>query len=184
MAANRTRWVTIDTSALFAIDYLGLFTQLTYLFDRIHIPRCVRTEFSKKPGSRGTLSRICRDLHPYRFCYDADPLSLQLLLHEYTDPDPQKPRKHEGEIEAIVQAATIGAPIVIADDQQATEWAKGMNLECHATLWILDYLREQELIGSLVPMFARLRREDRWLPEAEIKRMLEKFNEEYPATTP
>jgi predicted nucleic acid-binding protein len=181
LAANRARWVTIDTSPLCAIEHLDLFSKLTFLFDQIHIPHRVRVEFEKKRGSRRTLPRIRRELSPYKYCNVADSVSIQLLLHEHVQTTPQKPREHEGEAEAIVQASQIGAPFVIVDEKQARKWAEGRGLVCRGTLWILDQLREQELIGPLGPMFAKLDREGIRLPKAEIKRLLQKFNEDEPS---
>jgi hypothetical protein len=45
-------------------------------------------------------------------------------------------------------------------------------------LWILDQLPGQELIGPLAPMFDKLRREAIRLPKAEVRRLLEKFDQE------
>jgi len=100
---------------------------------------------------------------------------VRLLLAE--EAVKKKPRQDEGEAEAIVQASQIGAPVVIVDDKRARRWAEARGLRCHGTLWILERLREQELIGDLRPLLTILRREQIRLLGPEVQRLLAKFNE-------
>ena len=44
MPRNRSREATIDTGCLIALQHLGLFAQLSLVFDRVYIPRRVREE--------------------------------------------------------------------------------------------------------------------------------------------
>jgi predicted nucleic acid-binding protein len=148
---------------------------VTLIFDQIHIPRRVREEYAKKPGSRRQLAHLRDELAPYRYCNIADEVSVRLLLAE--EAVKKKPRQDEGEAEAIVQASQIGAPVVIVDDKRARRWAEARGLRCHGTLWILERLREQELIGDLRPLLTILRREQIRLPGPEVQRLLAKFNE-------
>jgi predicted nucleic acid-binding protein len=100
---------------------------------------------------------------------------VRLLLAE--EAVRKKPRQDEGEAEAIVQASQIGAPVVIVDEKRARKWAEARGLKCRGTLWILERLREQELIGALRPLFTILHRGQIRLPEPQVQRLLTKFNE-------
>jgi predicted nucleic acid-binding protein len=135
----------------------------------------VREEYAKKPRSRTQLALLRRELAPYRYCNVADEISVRLLLAEETVR--KKPRQDEGEAEAIVQASQIGAPVVIIDEKRARRWAEARGLQCRGTLWILERLREQDLIGALRPLFTVLDREQIRLPPPEVRRLLAKFNE-------
>lgn len=152
-----------------------MFRQAALLFDQIHIPRRVRQEYAKKPRSRTQLARLRNELAPYRYCNVADEVSVRLLLAE--EAGRRKPRQDEGEAEAIVQASQIGAATVIVDEKRARRWAEARGLQCRGTLWILDQLREQELIGALKPLLRILDREQIRLPGPAVQRLLAKFNE-------
>lgn len=147
MRINRSRWATIDTSSLCALEHLDLFRLTTLLFDQIHIPRRVREEYTKKRRSRAALERLREDLAPYRYCNVADEVSVKMLLAE--EAVRRTPRADEGEAEAIVQASQIGAPVVIVDEKRARKWAQSRGLQCRGTLWILEQLKERDLIGRL-----------------------------------
>lgn len=122
MPRNRSRWATIDTSALCALEHFDLFRQVALLFDLIHIPRRVREEYAKKRRSRTRLAQLRSDLAPYRYCNVADEVSVRLLLAE--EAVRRRPRQDEGEAEAIVQTSQIGAPIVIVDQRRARKWPR------------------------------------------------------------
>ena len=76
-----------------------------------------------------------------------------------------------------MQAFQIGAPVVIIDERRARRWAEARGLQCRGTLWILEQLRERELIGALRPLFTILDREQIRLPRPEVRRLLAKFKE-------
>lgn len=135
----------------------------------------MRQEYAKKPRSRTQLAHLRKELAPYRYCNVADEVSVRLLLAE--EAVRKKPRQDEGEAEAIVQASQIGAPVVIIDEKRARRWAEARGLQCRGTLWILERLREQELIGALRPLLTILDREQIRLPGPEVRRLLAKFNE-------
>jgi predicted nucleic acid-binding protein len=148
---------------------------MAFLFDEIHIPRRVREEFRKRPQSRRLLTRLRTELAPYKYCNQADEISVKLLLAG--DSMKKKPRQDEGEAEAIIQASQIGAPVVILDEKRARRWALARGLQCHGTLWILDQLRARELIGPLRPLLRILDREQIRLPRNEVQRLLAKFDD-------
>jgi predicted nucleic acid-binding protein len=179
LAKDRTRWATIDTSPLCSLEHLGLFRPLTFLFDRIYIPRRVQTEYRVKRNSRTRLASVCEELAPYERCNEADEISIRLLLDEIrsTSQRLSRPRRHEGEAEAIIQAIQIGAPTVIVDEKTARKWALERNLQCRGTLWILEQLRERNLIGPLQPMLSILDKRGIRLPRTEVQQLLAKLDE-------
>ena len=44
-------------------------------------------------------------------------------------------------------------------------------------MWILEHLRELELVGSLKPLLSTLQREGIWLPDDKVRDLLLKFGE-------
>ena len=126
------RTATIDSSCLIALYHLNLLTELSFLFERIHIPKRVREEVSKKPALKSRLKRILRNLSLYRRCDVADPIRIELLLQERKRGRViRRPNADRGEAEAVIQATEIGASFVIVDDPAGRAWAKGHRVESH-----------------------------------------------------
>ena len=102
---------------------MALFPEVAVLFEsnRIYIPKRVRDEFNKAPKSRKMLARIMGEQAIFMRCNTADEVSVRVLLAELA-PRRTKPRGHEGEAEAVIQAARIGASAVIIDDRRARKW--------------------------------------------------------------
>ena len=174
MPRNRYREATIDTSCLIALQHLDLFAQLSLLFDRVYIPRRVREDFRKTFNSRKALSRIVARFALYRYCNRVDEVNLRLLLSERPS---KKPRSNEGEAEAVLQAAEIGAEVVIVDDPHGRRWAKVRGIRCIGILGIIEMLRSREIIARVSPLFEELARNGYRLPAAEIRRLRTKFQE-------
>src|SRR5205085_7390602 len=105
-----------------------------------------------------------------------DEINVRLLLDERVAPY-GKPRRDEGEAEAIVQALQLGLSVVVIDDKKGREWARARGLECRGTLWILEELRKQEFITALRPMIEILFRNQIRLPSREVTRLLSRFTE-------
>jgi predicted nucleic acid-binding protein len=171
---NRGREATIDTGCLIALQHLDLFPQLSLLFERIHIPRRVREEFRKTFNSRKMLPRIVAELALYRYCNRVDEINLRLLLGERPSDDP---RANEGEAEAVLQAAEIGAEAVIVDDPHGRRWAKSRGIRCIGILGIIETLRMQEIVARVSPLLQELTRQGYRLPAAEIHKLRAKFQE-------
>jgi predicted nucleic acid-binding protein len=110
----------------------------------------------------------------YRYCNRVDEINLRLLLSEHPS---EKPRSNEGEAEAVLQAAEIGADAVIVDDPHGRRWAKARGLSCIGTLGIIETLRTREIVTSVSPLFQELARKGYRLPAAEVQRLRTKFHE-------
>jgi predicted nucleic acid-binding protein len=171
---NRAREATIDTGCLIALQHLDLFSHLSWLFDRVYIPRRVREEFRKTFHSRKALARIVERLALYRYCNQVDEINLRLLLGERPS---ENPRSNEGEAEAVLQAAEIGAETVIVDDPHGRRWARTRGISCIGILGIIDILRTREIVASVSPLLEELGRRGYHLPAADVNRLRTKFQE-------
>lgn len=136
----------------------------------------MRDETAKSSHSRRKVQAILRQSALYEKCQVADPFSVQWLLLERKF-NLQKPRRDQGEAEAVVQAVEIGASLVLTDDALGRRWAAGRHIECHGTLWILRELRQFGALAALRPLVRQIRKSNRWLPEAEISNLLREFGE-------
>lgn len=107
----RLQACTIDASNVIALDHLDLLPQLSLLFSRVLLPSAVRRELFRR---RATKDRLRAILDSYAFverCDGYDEGAVNILLVE---------RKAEGvedrgEAEAVVQAAEVGAMVVVDD---------------------------------------------------------------------
>jgi predicted nucleic acid-binding protein len=66
---------------------------------------------------------------------------------------------------------------VIVDEKTARKWALERNLQCRGTLWILEQLRERNLIGPLKPMLSILDKQGVRLTRTEVQQLLAKLDE-------
>lgn len=108
------RIATIDSSCLIALIHLNLLTEISILFDRVHIPKRVREEVSKKRIGKRTLKSALRRLSMYKRCDVADRARLEFLLQERKRQRVlRKPSADRGEAEAVIQATEIEASMVI-----------------------------------------------------------------------
>jgi len=123
---------TIDASSVIALDHLGLLPQLSLLFSRVLIPKAVRTELYRR---RATKDRLRAVLATYTFverCDNYDKGTVDILLIERAGLGVDD----RGEAEAIVQAAEVGA-VVIVDDPWGRRLAERFDRDFHGTIWIL-----------------------------------------------
>ena len=141
------RSAVIDSSCVIALDALDLLPQLTFLFENIHIPRAVRRELYDLRSTRDRLRALLRRYAVIRRCNDYDQGAVNVLWAERHSEG----SKDLGEVEAVVQAAKLGA-VVVVDDPWGRELAARYRLDHHGTLWILERLCELKL---LLPAIAR-----------------------------
>ncbi|MGO9255144.1 MAG: hypothetical protein ACLQU1_02410 [Bryobacteraceae bacterium] len=123
---------TIDASCLIALDHLDLLPRLSFLFSRVLLPRAVRAELYRR---RATKDRLRAVLESYKFierCNDYDQSTVDILLIERV----RHGVKDRGESEAAVQAAALGA-VVIVDDSWGRGLARQFGREFHGTIWVL-----------------------------------------------
>jgi predicted nucleic acid-binding protein len=160
---------TIDTSCVVALDFLDLLPQLSFLFSRVLLPRAVRAELFKR---RVTKDRVRLLLRSYAFisrCNDYDKGTVDLFLIERV----RQGVKDRGETEAVVQAAQIGATVIV-DDPWGRELAERNRLDSHGTLWVLKRLFELDLLSgrALREGLIRLRRRGIRLPWSSANELL------------
>jgi predicted nucleic acid-binding protein len=124
--------------------HLNLLTDISILFERVHIPKRVREEISKRRAVKGRLRSALRKFSMYKRCDTADPARIEFLLQERKRQRVvRKPNADRGEAEAVIQAE-IGASFVIVDDPTGREWATTHGIESHGLIWILAELRRSE----------------------------------------
>jgi predicted nucleic acid-binding protein len=134
---------TMDSSNVIALDHLELLPQLSLLFSRVLLPKAVRTEFFKR---RLTKNRLRAILDSYAFlerCDDYDKGAVDVLLIERATEG----REDRGEAEAVVQAAKVGA-MVIVDDPWGRRLAARFDCDFHGTVWVLRRFFELGLTSS------------------------------------
>jgi len=134
---------TIDTSCVIALDYIGRLPLPTYLFDRVLLPKGVRSELSVQRTRREKLRSLLDQYAFFEKCDDYEHGAVFLLRREQD----RLGTKDRGEAEAVVQAAKIGAAVVV-DDQWGREKAMQSGLDVHGTMWILERFYELRLLSS------------------------------------
>jgi predicted nucleic acid-binding protein len=123
---------TIDASIIIALEHLDLLPQLSLLFSWVLIPKAVRTELYKR---RATKDRLQAVLAAYTFierCDSYDKGAVDLLLIERL----AQGVADRGEAEAVVQAAELGA-VVIVDDPWGRGLAERFDRDFHGTVSVL-----------------------------------------------
>src|ERR1039457_6966530 len=129
---------TIDSSCAIALDHLDLLPQLSLLFSRVLVPKAVREDLFKR---RTTKDRLQGMFDSYVFlerCDDYDKGTVDFLLAERT----RQGMKDRGEVEAVVQAAQLGAGVIV-DDPWGRELAARDDLDYHGTFWVLKRSEER-----------------------------------------
>ena len=141
---------TIDTSVLLSLQCTRMIGAVSVLFTRLLVPVAVRRELEADGARNHAALRALDEFRIFDACDDYDLASVEVLLQE---------RKHRGigrdrgEAEAVAQASQRSAQMVLVDDAQGRNWARGMALECHGTLWIFEQLRAIEYVMKLRPYF-------------------------------
>ena len=134
----------IDASCVIALDALGAFPLLAFVFSRVLIPKADRVELFRR---RSTKDRVKSAVRNYQFvqpCDDYDPAAADVFLAERIFVG----KKDRGEAEAVAQAATLGAMAII-DDRWGRKLASLNSLECHGTIWILERFYDLRLNNGI-----------------------------------
>lgn len=165
---------TIDASSVIALDYLNLLPQLSFLFSRVLLPRAVRRELFRR---RATKDRLKTILDSYAFvepCDGYDKGTVDILLIERATHGV----KDRGEAEAVVQAAEVGAMVVV-DDPWGRKLAQRFGRDYHGTFWVLRRFFDLGLIssGACRTHFAELFHRGIRLPKTTVNEFLIEIGE-------
>ncbi len=165
---------TIDASSVIALDHLNLLPQLSFLFSRVLLPRAVQIELFRR---RATKDRLKAVLDSYAFverCDDYDRGTVDILLIERAAQGVED----RGEAEAVVQAAEVGAMVVV-DDPWGRKLAESFGRDFHGTFWILKRLFELGLFSSAAcrTHFAELFHRGIRLPKTSVNEFLIEIGE-------
>lgn len=145
----------IDSSCVIALDALDLLPQLTYLFDRLLVPKAVREELYRRRRTKDRINALLREYAFIDLCTGYDQTAVDLLLIERRLKGREWPGKAEavlqnkkdrGEAEAVVQATEHGAMVVV-DEDWGRKLAKGHRLDYHGTIWVLERLCDLKLLA-------------------------------------
>src|SRR5216684_1237711 len=166
---------TVDTSCIIALDHLGLLPKLSVLFSRVLLPKAVRNELFKDTATKDRVQSLFNTYAFVERCDEYDKGAVDILLVERI----QQGTEDRGEAEAVVQAAEVGA-MVIVDDRWGRELAARYKLDHHGTFWIIDQLYSLGLLSSSAfrICFEELRKRNIWLPWKKINARLEQIGEE------
>lgn len=164
-----------DASCLIALDRLDLVPKLAFLFGRLLIPKAVRGELYRRRRTRDRIKALlknCGFLHP---CDDYDQGAVDVLLTERA----RVGKKNRGEAEAVVQADSVGA-VVLVDDRWGRKLAQRYLLESHGTFWLLERLHDLRLLPphDLRRHLRTLSQQGFRLPLGAVNRLLERVGEQ------
>jgi predicted nucleic acid-binding protein len=170
----REQRCTIDTSCIIALDRLDLVPQLSFLFSVVLVPKAVRIELSRLRSSRHRLRGLLDAYGFFQRCDQYDQGTVDFLLAERK----RLGTRDRGEVEAVVQAAQVGA-VVIVDDPWGRELAARDDLEHHGTMWVLQRFHELQLLtsNSLHECFVALRATGSRLPWHDVNELLKATGE-------
>jgi predicted nucleic acid-binding protein len=101
----------IDASCVIALDALNLLPQLTFLFAHLHVPKAVRRELHRRRSTKDRMRALLREYAVIQRCNDYDQGAVDVLLVERRADG----TSDLGEVEAVVQAAKLGAVVVVDD---------------------------------------------------------------------
>jgi predicted nucleic acid-binding protein len=165
---------TIDASSVIALDHLDLLPQFSFLFFRVLVPKGVRTELFKR---RTTKDRLQALLDSYAFierCDDYDKGAIDVLLIERATQGGED----RGETEAVVQAAKVGATVVV-DDPWGRTLAARFGRDFHGTVWVLRRFFEIGLTSSTATRnhFVKLFQRGTRLPRTAVNEFLLEIGE-------
>ncbi|HEV2990616.1 MAG TPA: hypothetical protein VG759_19425 [Candidatus Angelobacter sp.] len=171
----RTPQCTIDTSCVIALDHLDLLRKLSVLFDRVLLPKAVRNDLFRRTSTKKRVQSLFRTYGFVTRCNDYDKGAVDILLAERV----REGTEDRGEAEAVVQAAQVGA-MVIVDDQWGRALAAQYNLDHHGTFWVIEQLHNLGLLSpsDLRISFEELRKRKIWLPQERVNALLEQIGEE------
>ena len=145
--------------------------KLAILFGAILVPKAVRAELSRRRKTKDRLRALQRDYEFVISCDQYDQGAVDFLLVEKI----RMGKKDRGETEAVVQAATKGAAVLI-DDRRGRRLAEQYALACHGTLWILEQLQLMELLPqTLRECVVDIKSRGIRLPHKETNELLKRF---------
>jgi predicted nucleic acid-binding protein len=152
---------TIDSSCVIALDHLNLMPQLSLLFSRVLVPKAVREDLFKRRSTKDHLRSMFNQYAFLERCDQYDKGAVGLLLAERAS----KGMRDRGEAEAVVQAAQLGATVIV-DDLWGRNLAASHALEHHGIIWVLEQFLRLELMSTadFRNCFLSLRRRRIWLP--------------------
>src|SRR6204780_1698096 len=117
----------------------------------------VRREFYKRRAGKDQMHRLFRTFAFVQPCNNYEQSAVELYLIERARLD----TRYQGEAEAVVQAAQVGATVIV-DDAWGQELARKSELEVHGTFWLLQQFYSLGLLSAsaLRESFATLREND------------------------
>ena len=142
------RFAVIDSSPLINLVHLELASKLPLYFERVYIPRSVRTEVNRKSRFRYRLKKLYQT-DAFRKCNAADDVNVRLLLSEI----------HLGEAEALVQAQEQGAAFFIGDEKRARKIGENMGLKPIGILRIIARLHLEGYADNPYSLVRKLRKD-------------------------
>jgi predicted nucleic acid-binding protein len=142
---------------------------LSLLFDVVLVPRAVRREFYRRRAGKDRMHRLFKNFAFVRPCNDYDQSAVEVYLIERARLD----TRDRGEAEAVVQAAQVGAAVIV-DDAWGREIATKSDLEVHGTFWLLEQFHNLELLSApdIRESFAMLHKHGRRLPWSAVNAFL------------
>lgn len=178
----------IDSSCVIALDALNLLPQLTYLLDRLLIPKAVRTEIYRRQDTKDRIQALLREFAFVQECNEYDQGAVDQLLIERRFRGAKEPDgtelalpddKDRGEVEAVVQATELGAMVVI-DETWGRKLAKRHRLDYHGTIWVHERLCELKLLApsTVRRNFLKLRELGTRFPLQAANELLERLGEQ------
>jgi predicted nucleic acid-binding protein len=165
---------TIDASSVIALNHLNLLPQLSLLFDRVLLPKGVRAELYRRRITKDRLRAILKSFVFIERCNKYDQASVDVLLSERRTQG----LEDRGEAEAVVQAAAVGASVIVADSW-GRSLAERSGRELHSTFWVLKRFFELELAspGQTRSHFAALYERSIRLPWPQVNQFLIEIGE-------
>ena len=154
------RVVISDTSPLHYLILVGHVELLPDLYTEVLIPKAVADEL-RRPATPEPVQRWIADPPQW---LRVVPLSAQPSFRSLEHLD-------RGEHDAIVLALQLKADLVLMDDREGVEEARGLGLSVTGTLGILDRAAERGLI-ELASAIARLRQTNFRVDPALLVRLL------------
>jgi predicted nucleic acid-binding protein len=139
----RARRCTIDSSCVIALDHLELLPKLSFLFSIVLVPKAVREDLFKRRATKDRLQLLFDNYAFLQRCDSYEQGTVDFLLAERA----RQGTRDRGEVEAVVQAAQVGASVIV-DDAWGRELAERDDLEFHGTLWVLQQFHELDLLSS------------------------------------
>lgn len=175
---SRLNTAVIDTSSLRSLQAISCVALLGGTFQQVLLPVAVRRELERDTTIQPYFHQLRRELAFLADCDDFDLESARLRRIPRRRSDMEDDDSNLGEAEAIQQAVEQRA-VLIADDRQALQKARGSGLRAVGTVGLLAEWTRSGLMGpaTLRMHFVSLRMQGRWLPTAEINRILAQFDE-------